>query len=411
MSPPSKNAYVTLLTRPSYLAGALLLAHTLHQHSPTTPLIITYTPSTIPAPVLSALQSEAPHSNILLHPVEHLRLPDDDDGKNTPHGMVAERFLDTWTKLRVFDLWNMEQAWESLCWLDADMMILSDPSPLVFNAQNAAYLQAGDGLRLIATHVCVCNLDHDAWAPKDWTRENCAFSHVEGGWAGVARVQASPRTMALFNSGMFVYRPSKELGDFVQTQFAEMGSRKLKAMMFPDQDFLNEAFAGKWASVSWRVNALKTWRYWHENMWRDDKVAVLHYIVDKPWAARVDGHGKAGYLGKDGVTHGWWWAEFDKWCARREEMGESELVGTVKRYVAGGEGVEMKAIGGGAQDFAKKWAASTGKDVDGPDNPIGNTSDIQRHDDAKSHPLIDATDGAFSKPRLGERGHGPVVRR
>jgi inositol 3-alpha-galactosyltransferase len=95
-----KNAYVTLLTRPSYLAGAVLLAYTLNKHSPDTPLIITYTPETLPETSIQAFRDEAKHSNIILHPVEHLRLPDD----GTEHGMVAERFIDTWSKLRVFDL-------------------------------------------------------------------------------------------------------------------------------------------------------------------------------------------------------------------------------------------------------------------------------------------------------------------
>lgn len=146
---PSKNAYVTLLTRPSYLAGAILLAYTLNKHSPSTPLIICYTPETLPESSVHAFAAEAKHSNIVLKPVEHLRLPDD----GTAHGMVAERFIDTWTKLRVFDLWDMEQKWEKLCWLDADMMIFSDPSPLVFNQQNDGYLTGGDGMRTMAVRL------------------------------------------------------------------------------------------------------------------------------------------------------------------------------------------------------------------------------------------------------------------
>ncbi|KAL7771496.1 hypothetical protein CFE70_001442 [Pyrenophora teres f. teres 0-1] len=275
--PISKNAYVTLLTRPSYLAGALLLAYTLTKHSPTTPLIITYTPSTLPASSITALQREAAHSNIILHPVEHLRLPE----SQTAHGMVAERFIDTWTKLRVFDLWELENGrFERLCWLDADMMIFSDPSPLVFGEQQDAYLKGGDGMRVMAT-----------------------------------------------------------------------------------------------------------WRYWHTNFWKDDEVAVLHYIVDKPWAARVDEQGKAGYLGKDGETHAWWWDEFARWQEERKGQGEHELLETAGMYAAG-EGSEvseeMRAIGGGAQDFAKKWEGKEGG------NKVG--GEVRR------------------KSMLGERGHGPVVR-
>ncbi|KAJ4366783.1 hypothetical protein N0V83_007308 [Neocucurbitaria cava] len=360
-----KDAYVTLLTRPSYLAGAILLAYTLNKHSPNTPLIITYTPETLPEPSIKAFAAEAKHSNIILHPVEHLRLPDD----GTEHGMVAERFIDTWTKLRVFDLHEMEEKFERLCWLDADMMVFSNPSPLIFNAENDAYLREGekDGAhRLMAVHTCVCNLDHDAWAPSSWKPENCAIAHLQGP-DDIPDVKDQPDTFGNFNSGTFLYRPSPALSTYVRSKFEDLGTQRLRAMKFPDQDFLNAAFDGPggWRSLSWKTNALKTWRYWHTNIWRDGDVAVLHYIVDKPWAARVKPDGSAGYLGKDGETHGWWWAEYDKWKKEREGAGEAELLGTVGRYVArenagagdgdGEEDEDMRAIGGGAQDFARKW--------------------------------------------------------
>jgi inositol 3-alpha-galactosyltransferase len=386
-----KNAYVTLLTRPSYLAGAVLLAYTLNKHSPDTPLIITYTPETLPEPSIQAFRDEAKHSNIILHPVEHLRLPED----GTKHGMVAERFIDTWTKLRVFDLYDMEQKFDRLCWLDADMMIFSNPSPLIFNAYNDAYLSGEDGMRLMAVHTCVCNLDHDSWAPASWTPENCAMSKLSSSTA-LAAVEPSPETLSNFNSGTFLYRPSRALSQFVHKKFEDLGNAALRAMKFPDQDFLNEAFANRWSTLSWKTNALKTWRYWHTNIWIDEDVAVLHYIVDKPWAARVKPDGTAGYLGKDGATHTWWWKEFGNWEKERKEQGETELLGTVGKYVAseGGEmNEEMRAIGGGAQDYAKKWEGKSEEKEDGQESfGQGGHGPILR------------------KPMLGERGHGPVAR-
>ena len=47
-------------------------------------------------------------------------------------------------------------------------------------------------------------------------------------------------------------------------------------------------------------------RYIHPDMWRDEEVVCLHYIVDKPWAGRVGLDGVAGFKGKDGVTHTWY---------------------------------------------------------------------------------------------------------
>ncbi|OAL51453.1 glycosyl transferase family protein [Pyrenochaeta sp. DS3sAY3a] len=387
-----KDAYVTLLTRPSYLAGAILLAYTLTKHSPSTPLIITYTPETLCSSCIAALKAEAKHSNIILHPVEHLRLPDD----GTDHGMVAERFIDTWTKLRVFDLHALDQKFERICWLDADMMVFSDPSPLIFNAENDAYLTGGEGKgnRLMAVHTCVCNLDGDAWAPDNWTPSNCAMSYVSSP-DDVAHVDHDSPTLGNFNSGTFLFRPSPALSAFVHTHFTQLGTAALRAMKFPDQDFLNAAFARSWAPLSWRTNALKTWRYWHPTFWADDRVAVLHYIVDKPWAARVSATGKAGYAGKDGETHGWWWAEYAAWVGERERTGESELLAEVGRYVASEEGEvgeEMRAVGAGAQAFARKWEGRKG----GGQKEAG-------ENDGSHGPVL-------RKRMLGERGHGPVVR-
>ncbi|KAL6706632.1 hypothetical protein ACN47E_005174 [Coniothyrium glycines] len=394
---PAKNAYVTLLTRPSYLAGAVLLAYTLTKHSPDTPLIICYTPDTLPKPSINVLEAEAKHSNIILHPVAHLRLPDD----GTEHGMVAERFIDTWTKLRVLDLHEMEQKFERICWLDADMMIFSNPSPLIFNAHNDAYLQGDDGIRLMAVHTCVCNLDHDSWAPPEWNASNCAIAKLTSP-SQLATVTPEPYTLSNFNSGTFLFRPSPAISSFVHAKFEELGNARLRAMKFPDQDFLNEAFDGRWTSLSWKTNALKTWKYWHPNVWRDDQVAVLHYIVDKPWAARVKSDGTAGYLGKDGETHKWWWDEYANWDRERTYQGEKELLATVGRYVAsesGEENEEMRAIGGGAQDFAKKWPAKSPE----PEEEKREDSTPQSFGDGPHGPVL-------RKPMLGERGHGAVVR-
>lgn len=392
------TTYATLLTRPSYLAGALLLAHTLTLHSPLTPLLILYTPETLPEPCVSTLRAEATHSNIHLHPVSHLRLPTSDSAH--AHGMVAERFLDTWTKLRVFEVFDVGgRKIDRLCFLDADMMIFRDPRPWIFPREADAYLAGGDGKRMCATHVCVCNLDGDAWAPASWVPENCAHTHVSGP-DGIAEIQSEPSTRGEMNTGAFAFHPSEEMRAFVMGAFESTPAEELRKLKFPDQDFLNDVFRGRWMPLSWRVNALKTWRYWHPNVWRDDEVAVLHYIVDKPWAARVactsGGKKVAGYKGDDGETHSWWWDAFEKWSAERRGQGERELLETVGKYVAGeegGESEEMRAVGGRAQEFAKKWGKKEGEDDGGKDD-LGQGA---------NGPIL-------RRPMVGERGHGPIAR-
>jgi hypothetical protein len=285
------------------------------------------------------------------------------------------------------------------------MMIFSNPSPLIFNEENDAYLQGGDGMRIMAVHTCVCNLDHDSWAPEEWKPENCAMAQLTSP-DQLAQVKPEPYTFSNFNSGTFLYRPSKALSDFVLNKFQELGNAKLRAMKFPDQDFLNEAFDGRWSTLSWKTNALKTWRYWHPNIWRDDQVAVLHYIVDKPWAARVKPDGTAGYLGKDGETHKWWWDEYVNWHKEREQQGEKELLQIVGEYAASEDGQvneEMRAIGGGAQDFAKKWESKSPEP--------SKSASLNEEGKEKEKGFGQGPHGpVLRKPMLGERGHGPVVR-
>ena len=413
-----KTAYATLLTRPSYLAGAILLGYTLTKHSADSPLIILYTPETFPDSCVEALRTEAKWSNIIPHPVDHLRLPPSpskdalEGGKqekeSTAEGMVAARFVDTWSKLRVFDSsvfdlfpkdLNMDEC--QLCFLDADMMIFKDPSSAIFAAKPEP--RSEEPLKvdeLLASHVCVCNLDRDAWAPKEWKEENCAYTPLTTS-TQIPPAKTEPATHGLFNSGTFVFRPTSSISEKIFSEFDRLAkSGELAKMKFPDQDFLNQVFRGDWRSLHWSVNALKTWRYWHTNMWSDSHVTVLHYIVDKPWAKRVStspsGEEVAGYKGDDGETHSWWWSEFSHWKEERLDGGEEgkKEVSVVGRYVDGeAEGQEhdedMKAIGGGVQDFAKKWVKGDGKEDEQEQGPHG--------------PVL-------RKKMLGERGHGPVVR-
>ncbi|KAF2679657.1 glycosyltransferase family 8 protein [Lentithecium fluviatile CBS 122367] len=438
------NAYATLLTRPSYLAGALLLAYTLYKHSPDTPLVLLYTPDTLPETCVEALRIEAKYSGCIVYPVGHLRLPRGGDGEGGG-GMVAERFADTWTKLRVFEVLDIEvevqgvlvkKKVDRLCFLDADMMVFSNPSPLIFNADNDAFLHPllpssstgakadhndqGNIMRLCATHTCVCNLDFDPWAPASWTPANCAYTRLTHP-CQLAPVCPSSPTLGNFNSGTFVFRPSLALRSHVLGAFHSTPPAELRKLKFPDQDFLNTLFEGRWKSLSWCVNALKTWRYWHANIWRDGEVKVLHYIVDKPWAARVGvGEGRrkvAGYKGDDGVTHGWWWEKYGAWVGERRARGETEMVATVEEFVAGESGAgseELYAVGGKAQDFAKRWEGNATMEKKGEDEKkegrVAERKDGQVDGDRVKDEQIPSHGPVLRKKMLGERGHGPVVR-
>ena len=60
----------------------------------------------------------------------------------------------------------------------------------------------------------------------------------------------------------------------------------------------------------------------------------MHYIVDKPWDKRIGKDGVAGYLGRDGVTHSWWWREYEEWERETEEKGKTEVLEIMKKYIA-----------------------------------------------------------------------------
>ena len=295
---------MTLLTRPSYLPGVITLAHSLSAHTTAFPLLVLVTPS-LPQSCLRALKLESTHNSLLMiHSIELLTLPQDREMT-----LIAARFEETWTKLRAFEL----TSYETCVFLDADITIYK-------NIDDIFDTPLPNDHWIAANHACVCNLDHDSWAPENWTRENCPYTPLRHPAAletgiPIPADASPPNTYALLNGGVFLYHPSevlwKEMHDYFLT------SPELSTFQFPDQDFLASMFCGRWRPLPWKYNALKTMKQWHTNIWRDAEVKGLHYIVDKPWEKRVASDGVAGYLGRDGETHTWWWNVWDEWRSRR----------------------------------------------------------------------------------------------
>ncbi|KAK8091211.1 nucleotide-diphospho-sugar transferase [Apiospora phragmitis] len=345
-TPPSeRNAYVTLITRASYLPGVVILADTLRRHGNQSPLVVLYTSSLSDAGV-KALKLEAPKQNLIPKLCQDLLPP-----KGSQITLIAERFRDTWTKLRAFELFEFD----TVCFLDADMAVFGRIES-VFHLRNQFPRDW-----IIANHSCVCNRGKAPWAPDDWCPENCAYTCVSHPAAIDEPTQPSPdgpRTHQILNGGMFVFSPTEDMWTDMMSYFNT--TPLLSSFMFPDQDFLAHFFKEKWRAIGWRYNALKTMRYNHGNIWRDDAVLSLHYIVDKPWTKRVGPDGVAGYKGRDGVTHQWWWDAYNKWEAER--CAETTVLQLVRKGVAPPAGVvdgwlketdpDVKAIGSDVQGFA-----------------------------------------------------------
>jgi len=137
-----------------------------------------------------------------------------------------------------------------------------------------------------------------------------------------------PRTHANLNAGLVLLHPSahlfSQISNFLQT------SPLIPTFHFADQDLLVEVFRNKWMPLAWQYNALKTGRYQHQDMWRDEEVCNIHYIMEKPW---VEGRTKDG---KDAVWNGRWWDEFGDWKVEvYKTLGQEKadmIVGEVKRW-------------------------------------------------------------------------------
>jgi inositol 3-alpha-galactosyltransferase len=306
-----KRCWVTLITQASYLPGVIVLAHTLDRYRSQYPLVVQYTDS-LGEDAETALEAEAAHGRLMPQRVELLLPPKGHENV----GSVAERFKDTFTKLRAFELYR--QGFFQVVFLDADTAIFSPPDG-IFDIQLPAHDWLG------ANHCCVCNLDRDSWASPDWHKGNCAYTPLSTHEvAPYIKDESCRPTYRLLNGGMLLFHPSEELWARMLTAFNTWEA--VKHYQFPDQDFLADFFRDKWHPVSWRYNALKTMRYWHPRMWSDEEVVVLHYIVDKPWERPVSADGVAGHLGRDGITHQWWWDVYHEWIIKRQGLTDNSIV-------------------------------------------------------------------------------------
>ena len=143
-------------------------------------------------------------------------------------------------------------------------------------------------------------------------------------------------------------------------------------------------------------------RAWHPNVWRDDEVMGLHYIVDKPWEKRVASDGIGGHLGRDGETHMWWWGVWDDWRGQRDK----ELVRTMDELIAkplDEESDRRQCVENREKGLpvpipsvvAEEGANDTGADVE---KGVNGHADIHGDkDEGLDFPVL-------RKPRLGERG-------
>ncbi|KAH7909110.1 glycosyltransferase family 8 protein [Hygrophoropsis aurantiaca] len=306
-------AYVTLLTKTSYLPGVLVLEYTLRTVASRYPLVVMVTPS-----LPQAARDILDRKGISMKEVFSLQPPEG------LHNLSShdERFTDTWTKLRSFGLAEYDVLYSlpiprsraRIILLDADMIVMRNMDELIDLDLSQDWIAAA--------HVCACNPRKLTHYPADWVPANCAYTPLEHPSCLTSPpviTESSPRPYTQLNSGLVVLNPSVALGEAVVNHL--FTSPLVSTWSFPDQDLLSDLFKGKWKPLPWCYNALKTLMVIHKPIWRDDEIRCLHYILaDKPWQARV-GLDSSGDYAK---SHRWWW---DKLEVLGDEMKQTDIDG------------------------------------------------------------------------------------
>ncbi|KAG0350893.1 hypothetical protein BGZ54_003539 [Gamsiella multidivaricata] len=225
-----------------------------------------------------------------------------------------------------------------------------------------------------AAHACTCNPMQNPKYPASWTPDSCAYSQYVGNpcppshnhpqtqvqvqvqekkdHISALAIAGGSHRRSYFNSGLVVLTPSSQQLNQILTAFNNITS--LNQYLFPDQDLLNEVFAGRWIALGYGYNALKTLPSAHSPIWKEDlafppfelkdKAAVIedtywssttttpntdtctdteiarpsvmpvvniHYILEKPWD--VKDLEKARQESNRFVNlYRWWWQAHDE---------------------------------------------------------------------------------------------------
>jgi alpha-N-acetylglucosamine transferase len=300
----------------TYLSGLLTLDHSLKKAGSKYPLVALYTDSLSPEGHV-ALDSR----NIAKKRIPYL-LPS--INKDYSHDT---RFYDCWSKLTPFSLVEYERVVQ----LDSDMLVLQNMDELMELELDPPAL-GGKGSRVFAaSHACVCNPLKRGHYPKNWfvfpwenlpgcgekqvlTRQprihaNCAFT-TQHSCPNLAQMTGAPPDAGLGmpNGGLQVVNPSK---DTYTTIVAKLETPSPTSYDFADQSLLADVFPGRWVSLPYVYNALKTlrWKGVHDAIWRDERVKNIHYIlVPKPWnESEIERNGEGGTCQDRDPVNSWWW--------------------------------------------------------------------------------------------------------
>lgn len=197
------------------------------------------------------------------------------------------RFYDCWTKLVPFGLVEFDRVVQ----LDSDMMVRRNMDELMelhLDGDDDGYASddAHGGRRIFAAaHACVCNPLHKKHYPSDWVPANCAYTAQHTDPTGAqATGMPSDFGLGIPNGGLQVVKPNEKTYKHIRAALQD--AMLTGTCDFADQSLLATLFHGRWAPLPYVYNALKTirWKGVHNQIWDDDSVKNVHYILDpKPW--------------------------------------------------------------------------------------------------------------------------------
>lgn len=271
-----KKVWTTLVTNSKYMPGVLTLDFMLKKVGSKYPLVVLYTDA-------FDGHDELDRRGIYKQRIGYLLPTAHKDYSADP------RFYDCWSKLQPFSLTQFERVVQ----LDSDMVVIRNMDELMeipLDPENRVFA---------ASHACVCNPFNKPSYPKDWVPENCAYTHYdeytyENEWEG----PPCHAGLAMCNGGLQVVEPNEAN---YRKILAALDSDATVDYEFSDQSLLSDVFADRWVPLSYKYNALKTLKWVHAPVWKEEELKNIHYIITpKPWD--VD----ETYKDETGTFTYWW---------------------------------------------------------------------------------------------------------
>ncbi|KAJ9068784.1 hypothetical protein DSO57_1025164 [Entomophthora muscae] len=284
-----KLAWMTILTDPSYVEGAMVLAHSLHATKSEFPLVILVTERIGPEDRKRIEQSSPmaqTKANVSFRPKP-----------GTTSNYASPQFLEAWTKLRVFEM----VEYDYVACLDCDMLVISNLDYVLIDAQaTIRHSSKWDGtmhsntVHMMAVHACVCNPLKKEQYPSWWNPGNCAYSSGRSPQDRIAPssqlqdinildidISSAALPCRYINGGMFVISPNLAMAEALTSLVYQI--EDLTSFQFAEQDFLSRVFRDHWRALPLAANFLKTALVSHPSLYQLDKIDNIHYIMAKPW--------------------------------------------------------------------------------------------------------------------------------